>query len=60
MLWYDALRAQDILATCAVEHAALRNLYELEAISLGRDTLQVALTPLGCHLAHLPMDARSA
>ncbi|KAG5186900.1 P-loop containing nucleoside triphosphate hydrolase protein [Tribonema minus] len=39
-------------------HAALRNLYELEAVQVAPDTLETSLTPLGYHLAHLPMDAR--
>eukprot|EP00611_Tribonema_gayanum_P030943 TRINITY_DN8773_c0_g1_i1.p1 TRINITY_DN8773_c0_g1~~TRINITY_DN8773_c0_g1_i1.p1 ORF type:complete len:501 (+),score=148.95 TRINITY_DN8773_c0_g1_i1:576-2078(+) len=39
-------------------HAALRNLYELEAVKVAPDTLETSLTPLGYHLAHLPMDAR--
>ncbi|CAM9784136.1 unnamed protein product [Discosporangium mesarthrocarpum] len=39
-------------------HAALRNLFELQAIIITRKRLRPLLTPLGYHLAHLPMDAR--
>jgi HrpA-like RNA helicase len=41
-----------------LQHAALRNLYELQAVRVAPDTLATSLTPLGYHLAHLPMDAR--